>query len=84
MKVEFTAPEILEGESINSHLVQVWVGFFFSPPPFFSGTEENVNEPRAVLKVLAGLLFLLAQTAASVSVETELPVSLSQESKDAL
>lgn len=58
MKVEFTAPEILKGESINSQLVV----FFFSFP---SGTEENVNEPRAVLKVLAGFLSLLAQIAAS-------------------
>lgn len=73
MKVEFTAPEILKGESINSQLG--WLVFFFSSFP--SGTEANVNEPRAVLKVLAGFLSLLAQTAASVSAETGLPAPLS-------
>lgn len=65
MKVEFTAPGIPKGESINSQLF-----FFYSFP---SGTEENVNEPRAVLKVLAGFLSLLAQTAASASAKTGLP-----------
>lgn len=73
MKVEFTAPEILKGESINSQLGWCWVFF----PSFPSGTEENVNEPRAVLKVLAGFLSLLAQTTASVSAETGLPDLLS-------